>query len=206
MVAATPPDPFEAGELVLDAGHELFRVHSLMRGGDEFNPGVGSPTRFAFFGDPKVPVLYGADTERAAICESLLHDMPLSGGTLAPSAYNRHRMSRLVVGRDLRLAELFGTGLRRLGARPSEVTDTDASEYQTTVLWAEAAHRAGFDGIAYMSRQCNSDRAYVFFGDRVMPGDITSDTAYDWAFGDEDSGLQKLIVFCEVLKVDVHVR
>ncbi|WP_179577397.1 RES domain-containing protein [Leifsonia psychrotolerans] len=57
-------------------GHELYRVHSRQRAGNAFNPGSGKPTRFAFFGDPTVPVLYAADTEAAAVCESLLHDLP----------------------------------------------------------------------------------------------------------------------------------
>lgn len=207
MVAASPPHPFEPEELVLEPGHELFRVHSLKRGGAEFNPGVGSRTRFAFFGHPEVvPVLYSADTERAAISESLLHDIPLTGGQLQPSGYERHRMSRLVTRRELRLAALLGTGLRRLGVRAAEVTDTDASEYETTVQWAEAAHAAGFDGLAYMSRQCNSDRAYVFFGDRVEPADLECDPDYEWVFGDAVTGRGKLITFCNVLGVEVLVR
>jgi len=194
---------------VLEAGHELFRVHSLERDGDEFNPGFGKPTRFAFFPDVRneiVPVLYSADTERAAISESLLHDTPLTGGQLQPSGYKNHRMSRLLTSRDLNLVALLGTGLRRLGVRASEVTDTDASEYEMTVRWAEAAHAAGFDGIAYMSRQCNSDQAYVFFGDRVTADDLEWDTDYEWAFGEAVEGRGKLITFCNVLGVEVLVR
>jgi hypothetical protein len=183
----------------------MYRVHSVHREGDEFNPGSGSPTRFAFFGDPVVPVLYAADTEAAALSESLLHDVPFGGGELQPSAYRNRRMSRVVSQRELKLAAFLGSGLRRLGVTASQLTATDATEYARTVLWAEAAWRAGLDGIAYMSRLCNADRAYVLFGNRVRPGELTVDGTYEWAFGDVGDGRAALIAFCNVLNVEVHV-
>lgn len=183
----------------------LFRVHGKNRAGNQFNPGMGAATRFAFFGDPVVPVLYAAATEQAAIAESLLHDVPLQGGDLQPSKYSNRCMSKLTTNRDLRLASLQGLGLRRLGVRADQVTSTPAAEYSRTVLWAEAAYKAGFDGLVYMSRQCNSDKAFVFFGDRV--GDaFDQDSAYRWNFGDASTGLKRLINFCSGLHVNVIVR
>ncbi|WP_176980720.1 RES family NAD+ phosphorylase [Paramicrobacterium humi] len=180
-------------------------MHQKTRPGNEFNPGIGAATRFAFFGNPVVPVLYAAATEQAAIAESLLHDIPLRGGALQQSAYTGNRMSRLTTTRDLRLALLAGLGLRRLGVIADQVTSTPAAEYSRTVLWAEAAHKAGFDGVAYMSRQCNSDGAYAFFGD--LAGDAFDlDLSYQWNFGDASTGRQKLIDFCSGLRVNVIVR
>ncbi|SEH56787.1 RES domain-containing protein [Leifsonia sp. CL147] len=180
-------------------------MHNKNRGGQEFNPGAGKGTRFAFFGDPVVPVLYAAETERAAIAESLLHDIPLTGGQLTQSAYQDRRMSQLKTNRDVRLASFMGLGLRRLGVAADQVTTTPAAHYDRTVLWAEAAHTAGFDGLVYMSRQCNSDRAYVFFGDRTDDA-FDRDPTYSWNFGDPLDGRAQLITFCNVLGVEVLVR
>ncbi|WP_426624292.1 RES family NAD+ phosphorylase [Leifsonia sp. McL0607] len=205
MVVPDPPRPFDPDLFELPAGQELFRVHNKSRHGHDSNPGVGQPTRFAFFGDPVVPAMYAAQTERAAIAETLLHDIPLVGGQLTPSAYRDKLMSRLTVNRDLRMASLMGLGLRRLGVSADQVTATAAAHYERTVLWAEAAYEAGFDGVAYMSRQCNSDRAYVFFGDRTDDA-FDLDPSYRWNFGDPLDGRPQLITFCNVLGVEVLVR
>lgn len=167
-----PPSPFTAEQLVLPAGKELYRVHSTNRQGTAFNDGHGNPTRFAFFGTPVVPIMHAAETERAAITETLLHDIPPTGGTLRVTDYERTALAGLVTRRELRLASFLGLGLRALGVNATDVTVTDAARYPETVRWADAAHRAGFDGVAYMSRLCNSDQAYAFFGDRVSASDF----------------------------------
>lgn len=190
---------------MLAADQILFRVHSKTRDGHEFNPGMGASTRFAFFGDPAIPALYAAATEQAAISESLLHDVPLKGGSLVPSTYHDKQMSQLRTTRDLKLASLKGLGLRKLGVKPEQVTATAAAHYDRTVLWAQAAHAAGFDGLVYMSRQCNSDQAFVFFGDRT--GDAFSvDPTWRWEFGDPHVGLPELVTFCNSLNVEVLAR
>lgn len=204
-VVPDPPRPFDAETITLPAGEALYHVHSKTWPGNQFNPGQGAPTRFAFFGDPAIPALYAAQTEQAAIAETLLHDVPMVGGQLLPSAYRDRRMSRLRSNRELRLASFLGLGLRRLGIKAEQVTTTAAVYYERTVLWAQAAHIAGFDGLVYMSRQCNSDRAYVFFGDRA--GDAFDvDPSSRWDFGDPLDGLPKLVTFCNVLSVEVFVR
>ena len=110
--------------------------------------------------------MYAADTEDAAIAETLLHDIPAEGGLLPYDDYASKVLARLKVTRDLRLAVLHGTGIRRLKVAPADVTSSPASTYADTVRWAEAAHGIGVDGLVWMSRQCNSVKAYVFFGDR----------------------------------------
>ena len=204
-VVPDPPQPFDPETIELPVGETLFRVHDKDRDGCDFNPDIGAPTRFAFFGDPSVPVLYAAATDRAAIAESLLHDIPMTGGQLMHSAYRDRRMSRLTTRRDLRLASLMGLGLRRLGVSADQVTTTRAAHYGRTVLWAQAAHASGFDGLVYMSRQCNSDRAYVFFGDRANDA-FDLDPSYRWNFGDPLEGRPQLVTFCNTLGVEVFVR
>ena len=86
MVRRVPGKPFEPEEYVLEADMTLFRVFnaggSTPRKVTNFNPGKGGATRFAFFGDPAVPVLYAAETEEAAVCESILHDVPPGPGSV----------------------------------------------------------------------------------------------------------------------------
>lgn len=196
-----PPDPFDADTDILAAGAQLYRVGNNQRPVDTFNPGLGKPTRFAFFGAPIVPVLYAADTAQAAVAETLLHDVPASGGYLNWDDYSRRVMGRLVVGRELHLASLRGLGLRRLRVTARQVTDTDASAYPHTVAWARAAHRSGFDGLAWTSSRCNDTRAVVLFGDRCADA-VTQDPAFGRLFESGD-GLDWLIDTCAPLHVEV---
>ncbi|WP_025159179.1 RES family NAD+ phosphorylase [Leifsonia aquatica] len=205
MVVPDPPHPFDPELLELPAGQTLYRVHGKDREGHAFNPGMGTPTRFAFFGDPVVPILYAAETWQAAIAESLLHDVPVTGGQLTASAYTNRRMSRLKTTRGLRLASFMGLGLRKLGVTADQVTTTPAAEYERTVLWAEAAHQAGYDGVVYMSNKCNSDRACAFFGDRCQDA-FDLDSGYRWNFSDPLDGRPELITFCGRFGVEVLLR
>lgn len=173
MVRYVPGKPFEPEEYVLVSGTPLYRVFSNGRKGvTEFNPGFGNATRFAFFGDPAVPVLYAAQTEEAAVCESILHDVPPGPGRVMFASITDKICAPLAPTRDLRLASLMGDGPRKLQTGAKHVTGTMASQYSRTVRWAEAAHNAGLEGLVWMSNRRNTDRAYVFFGDRVNPGDL----------------------------------
>ena len=162
MTAVDPPDPFDPLEESIEEGAMLHRVHRTTYHGNEFNPGSGARPprgRFSFFGDPRVPILYAGLSPEVAVCESLLHDKPLTGGTLFPENYQDRAMSTLVTRRPLLLVQLHGAGLRRLGVHARQVTDTPSKQYGTTVKWAQEAHRRdGIDGIVWMSRQLNNDR------------------------------------------------
>ncbi len=161
-----PPVPFDPASATVPAGHLLYRVLSATRTATDFNPGFGSPTRFGFFGKPTVPIMHAADTEDAAIAETLLHDIPAEGGVLPHDQFASKVLVRLQLTQSLRVAVLHGTGLRRLKVTAAEPTSSPASTYRSTVRRAEAAHDAGLDGLVWMSRRCNDTKAYVFFGDR----------------------------------------
>ena len=161
-----PPLPFDPATATLPADHLLYRVLSATRTATDFNPGFGAPTRFGFFGNPVVPIMYAAETEDAAIAETLLHDIPAEGGLLPYDQYATKVLVRLEVIQRLRVAVVHGTGLRRLKVTAADLTSSPASTYASTVRWAEAAHDVGLDGLVWMSRQCNDTKAYVFFGDR----------------------------------------
>ena len=203
MVAPpVPPHPFGALDEIVSDGSPLYRIHSFRFRAAQFNPGIGSPTRFAFFGTPVIPTLYAGDTEDAAFCETILHDVPLRGGIIYPAQYAGRQCSRLIVRRDLRLASLVGLGPRSLGVRAADVCGTDAKHYGDTVRWAEAAHGAGFDGIAYPSKQASGRRATVYFGDRVSESDFEPDVSYRWYMDDTD-GFSKMYDLCSRIQVRV---
>jgi RES domain len=168
VVTPAPPKPFNPKTATLDIGTQLYRVFTAAedRRPTMFNPGFGAPTRFAFFGTPLIPVLYAAATEEAAVAETLLHDIPVSGGILPYDKYARTVMARLQVTRPVRVGILHGLGQRQLKVTAADLTASGADTYPETVKWAQAAHDAELDGLVWMSRLCNDAKAYVFFGDR----------------------------------------
>ncbi len=187
------------------AGEQLFRLFSNVPGRypNQFNPGMGSRTRFAFFGTPAVPVLYAAASEEAAICETLLHDIPITGGMITAEDCRDKVMARISPTRDLRLAKFMGTGLRTLKVEAHDITATTAARYGETVHWAAAAHAAGLDGAVWMSHRCNTDRAYALFGDRVDTAQLTVDSRWARAFALE-TDLAWLTDLCTPLHIDVR--
>lgn len=203
---ASPPAPFNASDAVIKAGERLYRVHGNDRAVHDFNPGFGQPTRFAFFGDPPVPVLYAATTQEAAVAESLLHEVPLAGGILSyegDGGYADRLMGRVEATRDLRLASLHGFGLRQLNAANADVIDVHGpGVYAQTVAWAETAHTDGFDGLEWMSSRCNNARARVFFGDRVSKDDLVQDSTFARVFA-SSADFDWLVDMCAPLRVDV---
>ncbi|GAB3024287.1 RES family NAD+ phosphorylase [Mycobacterium bourgelatii] len=199
-----PPDPFDPATATLPVGHLLYRVLSATRTATDFNPGIGARTRFGFFGDPVVPILYAAETEDAAIAETLLHDIPVEGGVLPYDQYATKVLVRLEVTKKVRVAVLHGTGLRRLKATAGDVTSSPASSYRDTVKWAEAAHHAGLDGLVWMSRMCNDAKAYVFFGDRCADA-FAQDPSHARIFASPADQLW-LIDRCAPLHVDVFME
>ncbi len=199
-----PPAPFDPAVDTVPAGHLLYRVLSVARTATDFHPGFGARTRFGFFGDPVVPIMYAADTEDAAIAETLLHDIPAAGGVLSYDQYASKVLVRLAVTRDLRVAVLHGLGLRRLKVTADELTASPASTYGSTVRWAKAAHGIGLDGVVWMSSRCNDTKAYVFFGDTCSEAFI-QDTTHARIFASPADQLW-LIDLCAPLHVDALLQ
>ena len=203
MVTPVPPKPFNPQTATLDVGTQLYRVFTGAEGrtATTFNPGFGAPTRFAFFGTPAIPVLYASATEEAAVAETLLHDIPVSGGILPYDKYARTVMARVQVARPVRVGVLHGLGLRQLKVTVADLTASGAETYPETVKWAQAAHDAEFDGLVWMSRLCNDAKAYVFFGDRCDDAFI-QDSTFGRLFATGADQLW-LIDLCAPLQVDV---
>jgi hypothetical protein len=177
-----PPSPITDPQItVLGTGTELHRVHRSAFRPAEFNPGVGGQTRFAPFSDSAgapVPSLYASATLRAAIHETILHDVPASAPIKTVRLNEVHQRTHSVLRtiRDLRLVELRTVTLGRWGISRSDLIASDAAMYGETVLWAAAIHRDVPDahGLVWTSNQCDPDDACLFFGDRVDERDFAT--------------------------------
>src|SRR5690625_2752169 len=135
-------------EEVLEKSSVLFRIHSNRFSPATFNPGnepAKIHSRFAFFGDPPVPVLYAAATSMGAISETLLRDVPIHGGRIVSHMLENKILSPITNTAPLRLLSLHGHGFRRIGTHAEDVTRTVPRQYSKSIPWAIAAFEAGFD-------------------------------------------------------------
>jgi hypothetical protein len=165
---------------VWKAGEVIHVIHDTAFAPESFNPGADAagklrkPTRFAPIRDASgkvVPYLYGGSTLDCAIFETVFHEVPFDAQAtfvdLADFAQRGH--GELTPSRDLKLVDLTSDGLRRLKVSKEELITSPAREYVATARWAEALHRQfrEVDGLVWMSRQRDRDRALVLFGDRA---------------------------------------
>lgn len=165
--------------VTLPAGSRLFRVYPSFLEATDFNLGHGAGARFHFLsgadGAP-VPSLYAAETQDAALAESIFHDVSLRPQALRILPLRKvagRMLGALGTRRDLELVQLHDVALERLGLEPSELTSSPPSTYPRTRAWGQALHDAGAAaGLVWMSRQFNSAKACTFFGDRVFSGDF----------------------------------
>lgn len=142
------------------------------------SPGLGRFRPIRDAAGAVVPTAYGAADEETAVAEVVLR-----GVGRAPAA-TRRRLYRLELDglaivalrphRSLTLARLHGLGLQRLGLRREEIVDTDEADYPGTAAWAQALHdcSARPQGLSWTSRQNDSSRALILFGDRLSPGEL----------------------------------
>ena len=152
------------------ARRRLFRVHGASPV-NAFNPGYGRG-RFHPLRDSRgesIPTLYAADEVDGALSESVFRDITGSGGHIHRADLDPLRLSRLLLEVDLRLVDLTGLALRRLGLTRVQLIEAPARFHGKTARWAEALHEAcaSAQGLTWVSRQLDTARAVVLFGDRV---------------------------------------
>lgn len=123
-----------------------------------------------------VPTLYGASTLDGALSESIFHNVPVRG---SKKFIRRYRLKPLLAStiaprRDLKLIQLHGFGLDRLGLNRAELIDSRIRQYPRTAAWAAVLHarREDADGLIWMSRKHDTSLALVLFGDRVRRNDL----------------------------------
>ena len=177
----------------LPSGTVLHRVHKSTFSTSEFNPGRGSPTRFASFADDTgttVPSLYAASTVRAAIHETISCDIPASARlrTVLKQNVLIRTHSEIKTVRRLKLVELRDVTLGNSGISRRELISSSSALYHQTVKWAHAIHRdvSDAEGLVWTSNQCDPDNADLSFGDRVDESDFAAmhlrDGALDKSF------------------------
>ncbi|HYG25552.1 MAG TPA: RES domain-containing protein [Caulobacteraceae bacterium] len=173
MTPAPPADLAPIHTRILDAGTVLHRMHDRHFKGETFNPGKGRPSRFAPLFDSagvNIPTLYAATSMDAAAYESIFHDVPYNAGikSVPFDEAKACAYSRIQLRIPLTVATLHEPDLNRWGATRAQLIDTPASDYSDTAKWAVALHAQGpnLNGLQYTSKRCDSDQAFVFFGDR----------------------------------------
>jgi len=174
-----PPAPFPSvNRHILNAGATIDRIHDCAFAANAFNPGLGSPTRFAPLkpdrGDT-IPHLYAAHGFECAAHETVFHEIQHDAPrkTVAKAKINPLMLSSVRLRRDLTLASLFQPDLGAWKISRADLIDTFASGYSKTVKWALAIHAAhDVDGLIWTSRRCDPATAIILFGDRVKPDDL----------------------------------
>lgn len=175
----TPPTSLSSPNTeILKAREELVRIHLTAYEPSAFNPCGGSPTRFAPINDRYgacVPSLYATTNIEAAAFETIFHDvLPGPLASVSGSMLGLRSASVLRLKRDLNIARLHAPDLRKWGLKPKDLSAAPSSEYDGTARWAEAIHHqfSDVDGLVWTSNQCDPNRCFLFFGDRVKDADF----------------------------------
>ncbi|MBL8320244.1 MAG: RES family NAD+ phosphorylase [Burkholderiaceae bacterium] len=204
----TPPLPatLHLTTWSLPAGQVLHRMHQEAYRGDQFNPGRKGNARFSPIRNAKgqpIPSLYAAVTFQAAAMESVFHDVSHASGF---KHYDKRKLegqvlSEINVKRGLLLADLGSVALRKLGVQRKQLIDTEKDQYPATRRWAEAIHAQYPDiqGLSWISRQDDTARAVMLFGDRVPKGALQRLGASRSLLADEQ-------VYAELLDLAERIR
>jgi len=150
------------------------RVHSISLGECDFNPGYGAGRFHPFVdaGGNVVTTLYGGADFETAVFETLLRDL-YPGSMIARSELRAYARSIIAPKRDLRLIDLYPTGLKQLRVSARYLLQGDSSTYSTTVQWAQALHQASSaDGMIWRSRQLPGHDALTLWGDRIKGAEL----------------------------------
>ena len=172
-----PPGHVDPLTTTWSAGRRLYRVHPVDYAPNEFHPGTGGrPGRFhpirSAQGNP-IPTLYASDRIGGALSETVFRNI-VAGGVILRAELATRCLARVELARDIAIADLSGHGLRRLGVDRSQLLETGALSYAHTARWAEVIHRSNdiFDGIIWVSRQFDTAKGLLAFGDRLRHEDF----------------------------------
>ena len=139
MTIRQPPARLPAPEYAdMRRGTVLHRVHLTTYRAAEFNPGLGGPMRFAPFNDSTgtvVPSLYASTTLRAAVHETIFHDIPEDAATKTVRLKEVHGRTHSEIEnvRDQRLVALRNPTLGRWGISRNELISSSPAQYGQTV-------------------------------------------------------------------------
>jgi len=207
--ATPPPSVLHVSTTTWPAGSIIHRVHHSQYGGVQFNPGVQGNARFSpiknIHGDA-IPTLYGGSSFACAAMESVFHDVPFAAGF---KSYDKGKLagqvhSQFDAASGLLLADLGSKALRKLGVRRNGLIDTDKDQYPVTRLWAEAIHAQcpQVQGLCWTSRQDDSARSVVLFGDRI-DGAALRQVSPSRSLAGDASAYGELLALAEQIGVDI---
>jgi hypothetical protein len=181
LTCRVPVGPLDALFDVWRASEVIHVIHDTAYPPESFNPGVTAagvlrnPTRFAPVRDAAgnvVPYLYGGSSPDCAIFETVFHNVPVDASDkfVDLDEFAQRGYGQVVASRDLKLVDLTTDGLHRLKVPKAELIGSTPLDYLQTAQWAQAIHQqyADVDGLVWMSRQRDRDRALMLFGDRVQ--------------------------------------
>ncbi|MEY8709178.1 RES family NAD+ phosphorylase [Mangrovibacter phragmitis] len=171
--------PLKTTTFLLNKGTVLHRVHLEQYAADQFNPGLQGNARFSPItnaqGEP-IPTLYAGVTSDCAMMETVFHDVSFAPGlkTYDKNKLNGQVLSALEVTENLELLDLATVPLRKLGITRKELIDTEKDQYPVTRKWAEKLYQqcTSAQGLAWISRQDDTARAMILFGDRIKPASL----------------------------------
>lgn len=177
-----PPDKLHTTLTSLAKGEVLHRVHQSKYQADQFNRRTHGNARFSPIQDEQatpIPTLYAGTTMACALMETVFHDVPHTAGF---KSFDKGKLveqvhSTVMVERELQLVDLASVPLRKLGVTRKQLIDTEKDQYPATRKWAEAIHRqcSQAQGLSWVSRQDDSARAVVLFGDRILDGALRAE-------------------------------
>ena len=183
--SSATPEPggdLHASFTELAEGTVLHRVHQSQYQAGQFNPGVRGNARFSPIQDEQgqaIPTLYAGTTLPCALMETVFHDVPHTAGF---KSFDKAKLAGQVhstvrVEADLQLVDLSSVALRKLGVTRKQLIDTEKDQYPSTRKWAMALHRQcpQAQDLSWVSRQDDSARAVVLFGDRIADGALQVD-------------------------------
>jgi hypothetical protein len=207
--ATPPPSILHVSTTTWPAGTTIHRVHHGQYGGVQFNPGVQGNARFSpirnIHGAP-VPTLYGGSSFACAAMESVFHDVPFAAGF---KSYDKGKLagqvhSQFDAAAGLLLADLGSKALRKLGVPRNALVDTEKDQYPVTRLWAEAIHAQcpQVQGLCWTSRQDDSAKSVVLFGDRIDGGALRQIAPSRSLVGDA-SAYGELLALAEQIGVNI---
>lgn len=208
MISKGLPQAFdhEPGCLVWNAGTPLARIHRNDRAALEFKPaGVGTPGRFDPCYDPPgagISTLYAGEGALCSLGETVfrIQDSGSYQETLRVEKLKDQLLSEVVARRPLNLVALCGPHLHAYDYEPSDLQG-GPSTYPWTRALAAVLHKAvpHADGLVWMSRQCNTEKAVVLWGDRVSIADLALTSRTSCPLTEEPA-------FAEVAKFAVMAR
>lgn len=162
------PGPLRPKVFIWKAGVEIVRCHHSAYGATEFNPKRISQ-RFRPFTSRRrtVPTLYGSESIKGALSETLFHAVPVDGPdrSVRLSRLVAWQVSRLAALRNLRLIDLRDPALADLETTREDLIESPADSYPVTAEWADTLFHDALepDGLVWNSRQAKDQLALILF-------------------------------------------